>query len=115
MTVALPAFWIQTGLLLLCTVFPTTIAFGHSVQWDQLYHNDAQHTFKRTLTADDRAEIQRALDVAIVKDYIERQWQTHINDGEITQSVQSTGREIGKHFRFEKTGDLRLKEVFHLM
>ncbi|XP_068680311.1 uncharacterized protein [Montipora foliosa] len=115
MTVALPAFWIKTGLLLLCTVFPTTIAFGPSVQWSQLYHNDVQQTFKRTLTADDRAEIQRALDVAIVKDYIERQWQMHINDGEITQSVQRTGGERGNHFRFETAGDLRLKDVFHLM
>ena len=114
MTVALAAFWIQTGLLLLCTVFPTTIAFRHSVQWGQLYHNGVQQTFKRTLTADDRTEIQRALDVAIVKDHMERRWQTHINDGEITQSVQRTGGEIGKHFRFETTGDLRLKDVFHL-
>ena len=117
MTIALAALWIQTGLLLLCPVFHTTIALGHSIQRGHIYPNDTEQTggIKRTPNAANRAEIQRALDAAIVKDYIQRKFQTYIDEGKITKRVQRAGGERGKHFKFQTTSDLRLKEVFHLM
>ena len=117
MAIALVASWLTMGLLLLCPVIHNPVSFGHTVQnAHPLYHgavNNAHQALRRTVTTVD--EIQRNLDIAIVKDYVQRKWQESISKGEIKETVQTTGGEIGKHVRFETVGDIRLKEAFHFM
>ena len=106
------ASWIATGLILLYHVFPNPVFCDQTARLDHAIHNGAvnmaHQALKRVLTVADREEIQRALDRAIVKNYVERKWKQSIRDGEITETVQTTGGEEGKHVRFEKVGDLRL-------
>ena len=113
------ASWIATGLILLYHVFPNPVFCDQTARIDHAIHNGAvnmaHQALKRVLTVADREEIQRALDRAIVKNYVERKWTQSIRDGEITETIQRTGAEEGKHVRFEKVGDLRLKEVFNFM
>ena len=114
MATSLLAFWLTCNLIAVCSVFHTLVSSGHTLQ-RQYLSQYPQQRLKRTVPVAQRQEIQRALDAAIVKDYIQKQWQTSIDNGEITQRDQTTGGEIGKHVRFETTGNLRLKDAFSFM
>ena len=114
MATSLLGFWLTLNLIPVCSVFHTLVSSGNTLQ-RQYSSQYAQQRLKSTVPTAQRQEIQRALDAAIVKDYIQKQWQRSIGNGEITQRDQTTGSETGKHVRFETAGNLRLKDAFSFM
>ena len=104
-------------LVFLSSVLSFTIWCDHTVPWGHLFNssavNSAKQVLKRTINTASRNEIQKFLDIAIVKDFMMQKRKSLIRDREITETIQTRGGEIGKHIKFEKTGDLRLKEAFH--
>ena len=97
----------------LSSVLSFTIWCDHTVPWSHLFNssavNSAKQVLKRTINRASRNEIQKFLDIAIVKDFMMQKRKSLIRDGEITETIQTRGGEIGKHLKFEKTGDLTLK------
>ena len=94
-------------LVFLSSVLSFTIWCDHTVPWGHLFNssavNSAKQVLKRTISTASRNEIQKFLDIAIVKDFMMQKRKSLIRDGEITETIQTRGGEIGKHVKFEKT------------
>lgn len=107
MVTTLVALWLTTVVLVLSLVLHNPISTGFIVK----------HVLSRPIRPLTRTQyVQDALDRAVVADYIQRQWDKFVDKGEITETVKTDKNGISQnHVRFEKVGDMTLKEALLLI
>lgn len=119
MAISILALWISTSLLVFCSVFHNPVSCDHTLPWGHPFNSStvksAKQVLKRTISKADRNEIQKYLDIAIVKDFMLQKRKSLIREGKITETVKTIGGEKRRVVKFKRTGDLRLKEAFHFM
>lgn len=105
MVTTLFALWLTTAVLVLSLVIHNPISTGFIVK----------RVLSRPIRPLTRTEyLQNALDRAVVEDYIQRQWDKSVKKREITETVKIENGMSQYHVRFEKVGDMRLKEALLL-
>lgn len=106
MVTTLVALWLTTVVLVLSLVIHNPISTGIIVK----------RVLSRPIRPLTRTEyVQNALDRAVVADYIQRQWDKSVKKGEITETVKIAKNGMSQnHVRFEKVGDMTLKEALLL-